>query len=74
MVRLTKVLKIYRNWPDPIPGTRWAIWMDAVQENEFVRATTSNDDLYVESYERYAQNRPNTSLLADAVNAGMGLP
>lgn len=74
MIRLTKVLKVYRNWPDPVPGTRWAVWMDAISRDDNVKGTTSNDDLYVESYERYAANRPNTSQLADAVNAGMGLP
>jgi glutathione S-transferase len=74
MLRLSRVLKPYRGWPDPVPGTRWAMWVDAVERNEFVRNTTSSDDLYVESYERYARNRPGTSLLADAINAGMGLP
>ena len=74
MVRLSKVLKVYRNWPDPEPGTRWAAWMKAVLGEESVKMTTSTDELYVESYERYAANRPHTSLLADAVNAGMGLP
>lgn len=68
------MLKAYRNWPDPQPGTRWAVWMDAVLREDSVRATTSMDELYVESYERYAANRPNTSQIADAVNAGMGLP
>ena len=48
--------------------------MDAMESNEHVKATTSTDDLYIDSYERYAQNRPNTSMLADAINAGTGLP
>lgn len=34
--------------------------MDAVENDEHVKNTTSLDDLYIESYERYAQNRPNT--------------
>lgn len=74
MLRFTKVLKPYRNWPDPVPNTRWQVWMDAIAANEHVKCTTSNDELYIDSYERYAQNRPGTSMIADAVNAGMGLP
>lgn len=74
MIRLTKVMKIYRGWQDPAPGSRWGQWLDAVERNESVRATTSLDELYIDSYERYAQNRPNTSELADAINGGYGLP
>jgi len=74
MLRLSRVLKAYRGWPDPERGSRWAAWVDAVERNEHVKATTSADDLYLDSYERYAENRPNTSLLAAAVNAGRGLP
>ncbi|RFU30015.1 hypothetical protein B7463_g6318, partial [Scytalidium lignicola] len=74
MIRCSKVLKHYRGWPDPTPGTRWAQWMEAVENNEHVKNTTSLDDLYVDSYERYAQNRPNTSELADAINGGYSLP
>ncbi|KAH8808372.1 hypothetical protein F5884DRAFT_791986 [Xylogone sp. PMI_703] len=74
MIRFSKVLKHYRGWPDPSPGTRWALWMEAVENNEHVKNTTSLDDLYIDSYERYAQNRPNTSELADAINGGYSLP
>jgi glutathione S-transferase len=74
MIRFSKVLKHYRGWPDPTPDSRWALWMEAVENDEHVKNTTSLDDLYIDSYERYAQNRPNTSELADAVNVGYGLP
>jgi len=74
MIRLTRVMKHYRAWQDPTPGSRWGRWLEAVENNEHVKATTSTDDLYIDSYERYAQNRPNTSQLADAVNGGYGLP
>jgi len=74
MLRLSRVLKPYRGWPDPERGSRWAAWVDAIERNEHVKATTSGDDLYLDSYERYAENRPNTSLLAAAINAGRGLP
>ncbi|KAI9661457.1 MAG: hypothetical protein M1831_002979 [Alyxoria varia] len=74
LLRLSRVLKPYRSWPDPAPGSRWASWVEAVEENSSVQATTSEDQLYVDSYERYAENRPNTSQVANAVNAGRGLP
>jgi glutathione S-transferase len=74
MIRFSRVLRPYRGWPTPLPGSRWERWMDAVENNEHVKATTSLDELYIDSYERYAQNRPNTSELADAINGGFGLP
>lgn len=74
MIRLNRVMKPYRGWPDPLPNSRWGRWLEAVENNEHVKNTTSSDDLYIDSYERYAQNRPNTSELANAVNGGYGLP
>ncbi|KAF2422373.1 glutathione S-transferase [Tothia fuscella] len=74
ILRLNRVLKPYRGWPDPEPGTRWANWVEAIEGNEFVKATTSTDELYLDSYERYAENRPNTSQVANAINEGRGLP
>lgn len=74
MIRLSRVLKPYRWWPDPEVGSRWAAWVEAVENEEAVKATTSTDDLYLDSYERYAENRPDTSQVANAVNSGRGLP
>ncbi|KAK5167865.1 hypothetical protein LTR04_007118 [Oleoguttula sp. CCFEE 6159] len=54
VIRLNRVLKPYRGWPEPEPNTRWAKWVDAIEHNEHVQATTSTDDLYLDSYERYA--------------------
>ncbi|EEH08085.1 conserved hypothetical protein [Histoplasma capsulatum G186AR] len=54
MLRLSRVLKPYRGWPDPERGSRWEAWVDAVEGDEHVRATTSSDELYLDSYERYA--------------------
>ncbi|CEN59444.1 Putative Glutathione S-transferase [Aspergillus calidoustus] len=54
MVRLNRVLKPYRGWPDPEPGSRWGAWVDAIENSEEVKRTTSTDDLYLDSYERYA--------------------
>lgn len=54
VIRLKRVLTPYRAWQPPEPGTRWARWVDAIEANEAVQATTSGDELYYDSYERYA--------------------
>ncbi|OJD38619.1 glutathione transferase [Diplodia corticola] len=74
VIRLNRVLKPYRSWPEPDAGSRWGKWMEAIENDPHVQATTSTDSLYLDSYERYAENRPNTSQLANAVNSGRGLP
>ncbi|GKZ99936.1 hypothetical protein AnigIFM60653_006995 [Aspergillus niger] len=74
IIRLRRALKPYRGWPDPEPGSRWGGWVDAIENNEHIQATTSTDELYLDSYERYAQNRPNTSQVANAINSGRALP
>lgn len=51
---MNRVLKPYRGWPEPEEGSRWAKWIEAIEANEHVKATTSTDDLYLDSYERYA--------------------
>lgn len=54
MLRLSRVLKPYCGWPDPEVGSRWGSWLEAVENDEAVKATTSTDELYLDSYERYA--------------------
>lgn len=74
VLRLRRVLGPYRGWPEPEEGSRWKKWVDALEGEESVQMTTSTDELYLDSYERYAENRPGTSQVADAVNSGKGLP
>jgi glutathione S-transferase len=74
MLRFKRVLGPYRGWPEPQEGSRWKTWVEAVEGDESVRRTTSGDELYLDSYERYAENREGTSGVADAVNSGRGLP
>jgi glutathione S-transferase len=74
VIRLRRVLGLYRGWPEPEKGSRWAKWVNAIENDKSVKATTSDDGLYLDSYERYAENRPDTSQLANAVNSGRGLP
>ena len=54
VIRLNRVLKPYRSWPEPEPDSRWARWVEAIETDEHVQATTSTDELYLDSYERYA--------------------
>ena len=54
ILRFRRVLRPYRAWPELESGTRWAKWVEAIETNESVKATTSTDDLYLDSYERYA--------------------
>lgn len=54
VIRLNKVLKPYRGWPEPEEGSRWAKWIRAIEEDPAVKGTTSGDELYSDSYERYA--------------------
>jgi glutathione S-transferase len=65
LLRLRRVLTPYRGWPTPDPKSRWAKWVDAVEKEECVRATTSTDELYLDSYERYAGKCPSTLLRAE---------
>ena len=58
MIRLRRVLTPYRGWPEPEAGSRWAHWVNAIENNEGVKATTSLDELYIDSYERYAGGCP----------------
>lgn len=54
IIRLSRVLKPYRGWTEPTIGSRLGRWIQAIEGNEHVIATTSNDDLYLESYQRYS--------------------
>ena len=54
VIRLNRVLKPYRGWPNADEGSRLASWVNAIETNDQVRATTSTDELYLESYARYA--------------------
>ncbi|MCJ1269220.1 hypothetical protein MMC22_009109 [Lobaria immixta] len=54
VIRMRRVLKPYRGWPEPEEGSRWGSWVDAIERNDGVKATTSGDELYLDSYERYA--------------------
>ena len=79
LYRATNVLRHFRGFdPEKLLEAdvleRWNKWTEAVFGLDAFKATTSTDDLYLDSYVRYAQNRPMTSQVADAINKGRGLP
>ncbi|EJD44812.1 glutathione S-transferase [Auricularia subglabra TFB-10046 SS5] len=74
LYRATVVLKHYRGWTPPGESSKTTEWIRRIVAHPVFARTTSTDDLYLDSYERYAFNRPNTSQVANAINAGKGLP
>jgi glutathione S-transferase len=52
VIRLSRVLKYYRQWPDPEVGTRWEKWVKAVESDERVERTVSEEGGYRRVYER----------------------
>ncbi|KZL73422.1 glutathione S-transferase [Colletotrichum tofieldiae] len=50
-VRLSRILQARCGWTAPTPGLRWARWLDALENNVHVKATTSGRDVYVDTVE-----------------------
>jgi len=73
LYRSTNVLKYYRGFVLP-DGEKFDKWLNKLFNHPDFRKTCSTEELYLDSYERYAFNRPNTSQVANAVNSGRGLP
>ncbi|KAF9226291.1 glutathione S-transferase [Gyrodon lividus] len=71
--RATNVLKHYRGFEMP-GGTKFNAWLKRLFDHPAFRGTCSSAQLYLDSYERYAFNRPNISQVANAINSGRGLP
>ena len=60
LFRSTNVLTYYRDFVVP-SGDRFQAYLKHLLENPVLSATCSKKDLYLDSYVRYAENRPNTS-------------
>ncbi|VDB91481.1 unnamed protein product [Peniophora sp. CBMAI 1063] len=71
--RTTIVLTHYRAWRMP-EGEKFGRWVERLLEHPAFKATTSTEDVYLDSYERYAKNVPGTSQVANAINSGRQLP
>ena len=54
-IRLSRMLQPLCGWPDPVPGTRWQSWLEALEGDPHVKATTSGTELYVETTQLLAQ-------------------
>lgn len=74
VIRLSRVLKPYRGWADPEMGSRWGRWIQAIEDNEHVKATTSSDELYLERYLKYMEDRFNVTSLANTITNSKVLP
>ncbi|KIL58982.1 hypothetical protein M378DRAFT_85765, partial [Amanita muscaria Koide BX008] len=73
ILRATNALKYYRGFELPT-GDKFDAWVHRLLNHPSVKATCSTKQLYINAYERYAFNRPNTSQVANAINTGKGLP
>ncbi|TFY69856.1 hypothetical protein EVJ58_g172 [Rhodofomes roseus] len=73
LFRSTNVLVHYRGFAVPA-GPQFRAYLDRLFNYPAFKRTCSIEDLYIDSYERYAHNRPNTSQVANAINAGTTLP
>lgn len=71
--RATNVLKDYRGLELP-QDAKFQAWLARLLAYPAFACTCSTEQLYMDSYERYAFNRPHTSQVADAINSGKGLP
>ncbi|KAH9896642.1 glutathione S-transferase C-terminal-like protein [Cubamyces lactineus] len=73
LFRATNVLKHYRGFVLP-QGAQFRAYVERVVNHPAFKRTCSTEQLYLDSYERYAFNRPNTSQVANAINARTALP
>ncbi|OBZ78129.1 Glutathione S-transferase U8 [Grifola frondosa] len=71
--RATNVLAHYRGFVLP-EGPEFRAYVNRLLTHPAFLRTCSAEALYLDSYERYAYNRPNTSQVANAINAGTALP
>ncbi|KAI1767687.1 hypothetical protein GGR53DRAFT_481190 [Hypoxylon sp. FL1150] len=57
VLRMSRILRELRNWGDPMPGTRWQQWTEALEHNPHIQATTSLDELYIETLDLLLNDR-----------------
>ena len=50
IIRLSRVLERFRAFPLPETGTRWRAWVDAIEADDRVRATVSDEGSYHNVY------------------------
>lgn len=57
-IRLSRVLGPLCDWAGPAPETRWHRWLQALETDVHIKATTSAPELYVETAHLLAQAQP----------------
>ncbi|KAH7026539.1 uncharacterized protein B0I36DRAFT_247925 [Microdochium trichocladiopsis] len=60
-IRLSRLFRDRTMWLDPMPGTRWHQWANALEHNPHVQATLSNNELYTETFDLYTMPGPQHS-------------
>ncbi|KAF8530791.1 glutathione S-transferase [Gautieria morchelliformis] len=73
LFRATNVLVHYRGFSLPT-SNKFKAYLERLLQHPDVQKTCSTEQLYLDSYERYAANRPHTSQVANAINSGQELP
>lgn len=58
VLRMSRILRRLRNWHDPVTSARWQQWSNALEQNTHIQATTSQDELYVETIDLFLRARP----------------
>jgi glutathione S-transferase len=56
-LRLSRVMQPLRGWPEDALGPRWKRWLDALEADVNVKATTSRPELYAETAGLLIQDR-----------------
>ncbi|KAI1872454.1 hypothetical protein JX265_005334 [Neoarthrinium moseri] len=57
VLRLSRILSELRGWLNPIQGTRWHQWVEALENNPHIQATTSSKELYAETFDLFLKGR-----------------
>ncbi|KAH9908672.1 hypothetical protein F4778DRAFT_718129 [Xylariomycetidae sp. FL2044] len=61
VLRMSRILRERCGWHDPPPNTRWHHWVDALEQNPHIQATTSTNELYVETFELFLRRGGSSS-------------
>lgn len=56
-LRMPRILRWLRGWTLPVPGSRWQVWVDAIETNVHVRNTVSAESLYLETVDALVKER-----------------
>ncbi|KAI0172017.1 hypothetical protein GGR52DRAFT_548688 [Hypoxylon sp. FL1284] len=57
VLRMSRILRELRSWGDPVPRTRWQQWTEALEQNPHIQATTSLNELYIETLDLLLTSR-----------------